>query len=135
MRRRSSYCNSSPLSTPSPSLMTPTEEFSQPHIAIANNSEPDYDLASMFLSYPALMGCDDSSYASLLKESHSDDSYIKQNNGHCGCLHEPTSYNVLLELSLRLRKATDVLARSPSHHAGTGCFLYQRISDLDSIAT
>lgn len=134
---QSSFYDSSPLSTPSPCLMTPTEEYSHPHISIAGQSEAsvDYDLTSMFLSYPGLMGCDDNVYP-LSKGNKPDEScFIKQHGGHCGCLHESSSYNVVLELSLRLRKAADVLARSASHHMGSNCLLNQRICDLDTFAT
>lgn len=51
----------------------------------------------------------------------------------CGCLHELACYNVLLELSFRLRRAVDVLARSASHQLGQTCHLHQRISELDTI--
>lgn len=53
---------------------------------------------------------------------------------HCGCLHEPTSYRTMLELSLGLRRATDVLGQSPGHRLGEFCPLHQRILELDSYA-
>lgn len=117
--------------------MTPTEEYSQPHIVVA--SQPDlsqeYDLASAFLSYPGLTGSDDSGFGPLKLNQADETCFIKQHGSHCGCLHEPTSYNVVLELSIRLRKAADILARSTSHHMGSNCPLNQRISDLDSFVT
>jgi hypothetical protein len=118
--------------------MTPTDEFSQSHVAIVGQSEvpQDFDLTSMFLSYPGLMGCEDASYAQLAKDGQREQlCFTKQQGGHCGCLHESTSYNVVLELSLRLRKAADVLARSASHHMGSNCLLNQHIIDLDTFAT
>jgi len=51
----------------------------------------------------------------------------------CGCLHEVACYNILLELSFRLRRAVDVLTRSASHQLGQTCHLHQRISELDTI--
>ncbi|KAF8070496.1 hypothetical protein FPV67DRAFT_1023285 [Lyophyllum atratum] len=131
----SQYYPSSPQSTPSPSLMTPTEEYSQPQIAISAqpHASPDYDLSSIFLGYTSLAGADD--YA-VLKTGRADEScFIKQHGGHCGCLHESPNYNAVLELSIRLRKAADILARSPSHHIGSTCLLNQRISDLDTFTT
>lgn len=131
------YYASSPQSTPSPALMTPTEEFPQTHPSIGHHPEisTDYDLAAMFLAYPGLAGCEESNFG-LLKTGHADDScFLKQHGGHCGCLHDPTNYNVVLELSIRLRKAADILARSASHHMGSNCLLNQRISDLDTFAT
>lgn len=133
----SAYYSSSPQSTPSPSIMTPTEEYSQPQIVVA--SQPDlsqnYDLASAFLGYPGLTGSEDSGFGPLKLNQADETCFIKQHGGHCGCLHEPASYNVVLELSIRLRKAADILARSTSHHMGSNCPLNQRISDLDSFAT
>ncbi|KAF7309034.1 hypothetical protein MKEN_01104800 [Mycena kentingensis (nom. inval.)] len=54
--------------------------------------------------------------------------------GTCGCLNEASCYNVVLDLSLRLRKAADVLARSPSHTNPSECALNTHISDLDMFA-
>ncbi|KAJ7464616.1 hypothetical protein FB451DRAFT_442583 [Mycena latifolia] len=53
--------------------------------------------------------------------------------GRCGCLNEAACYNVVLELSLRLRKAADVLARSPSHSANSSCALNAYILELDAL--
>ncbi|TFK75363.1 hypothetical protein BDN72DRAFT_892326 [Pluteus cervinus] len=133
---QSPYYNSSPQSTPSPSTMTPTDEYPLTQAAIASHSTHDYDLSSMFLSYPSLMGCEEGAYGHIGKESQDrDQCFVKQPGGHCGCLHEASNYNVVLELSLRLRKAADVLARSAGHHMGSNCALNQRIADLDAFAT
>ncbi|KAJ6451696.1 hypothetical protein C8R47DRAFT_298002 [Mycena vitilis] len=51
----------------------------------------------------------------------SDHGYVRQ-GGNCGCLNEAACYNVVLELSARLRRAAEVLARSPSH-ANNSCGL------------
>ncbi|KIK09083.1 hypothetical protein K443DRAFT_671578 [Laccaria amethystina LaAM-08-1] len=133
-QQQPSYC-SSPQSIPSPSLMTPTEEFSQPHVGVVGHPEGqhDYDISTMFLPYPGLMGCDDS-YMSR-DGSVDDHAFHKHRGGHCDCLHEPSNYNVVLELSLRLRKAADILSRSPKHYLGTNCSLHHRISELDTFAT
>ncbi|KAJ7698952.1 hypothetical protein B0H17DRAFT_316487 [Mycena rosella] len=53
--------------------------------------------------------------------------------GTCGCLNEATCYNVVLELSLRLRKAADVLSRSPRHSMNSACALNTYISELDTL--
>ncbi|KAL1677320.1 hypothetical protein EV122DRAFT_279276 [Schizophyllum commune] len=52
---------------------------------------------------------------------------------HCGCLHDPAAYATILELSLRLRKAAEVLSRV---HATTrrSCRLTQRVTELDALA-
>lgn len=137
-RRPSQTASSSPQSTPSPGLITPTDEFARPHIPLTHHAEAsqEYDLASMFLSYPSLMGCDSTAFGPLCKEPTSTDAcFTRQNLGNCGCLHEVASYNVLLELSLRLRKAADVLAHSASHQMGQQCRLHQHISELDMLTT
>ena len=133
-QQQPSYC-SSPQSIPSPSLMTPTEEFSQPHVGVVGHQDGqhDYDISTMFLPYPGLMGCEDS-YMSR-DGSVDDPTFHKHRGGHCDCLHEPANYNVVLELSLRLRKAADILSRSPKHYLGTNCSLHHRISELDTFAT
>jgi|SRR6267142_981441 len=51
--------------------------------------------------------------------------------GECGCLTEAANYYAVLELSLRLRRAADVLSRYPLHSEGSTCLLKQRIADLD----
>ncbi|KAH7909325.1 hypothetical protein BJ138DRAFT_237650 [Hygrophoropsis aurantiaca] len=131
---------SSPLSTPSPAIMTPTDEYSRTQIMIAgeNQLSRDFDLASIFMSYPNLMGCDDG--LGHVDRALDDPCLSKHQNGrsidgHCGCLNESASYNVVLELSLRLRKAADILNRSANHRLGSGCMLNQRITELDSLAT
>ena len=51
--------------------------------------------------------------------------------GHCGCANETNSYIVLLELSLRLRKASEVVGHHFKHYSGSICGLNQRITELD----
>lgn len=131
LRRSSPISPQSPLS---PALMTPTDEY-PPNVDISNLSQ-DFDMASMFLSYPGLLGCEEPSYSALLKDSqHTESLFNMHYDSHCGCLHESSCYNVVLELSLRLRKAADILAHSSSHHIGTPCTLNQRVSQLDMLAT
>ncbi|KAF9450426.1 hypothetical protein P691DRAFT_798133 [Macrolepiota fuliginosa MF-IS2] len=134
-RRSSRTALSSPQSTPSPTLITPTDEFARSHISVAVSPDvsQEYDLSSMFLTYPEFMGCEAGSFGTLNKES--EPCFLKPNMGHCGCPHEAPSYNVLLELSLRLRRAADVLSRSASHQLGHRCSLHQRIAELDVLTT
>jgi len=89
----------------------------------------DYDLASMFLSYPGLIGCSDGHFSPMSENR------LGKQASHCGCLHDATSYNAMLELSLRLRKASEILSKSASHHVGGQCQLHQRVSELDSFTT
>ncbi|KAJ7117651.1 hypothetical protein C8R44DRAFT_199559 [Mycena epipterygia] len=51
---------------------------------------------------------------------------------NCGCLNETACYSAVLELSLGLRRAADVLARLPSHSTNFDCTLNARIADLDT---
>lgn len=134
---------SSPLSTPSPPLMTPTDEYAQTR-ALVVGEQPltgEFDLASIFMSYPGLIGCEDNLGHNVIT-GHLDDTCRSNHchdtsaHGHCGCLTEGSSYNVVLELSLRLRKAADILSRSAYHHLGSNhCALSQRIMELDGLAT
>ncbi|KAK0226210.1 hypothetical protein IW262DRAFT_750548 [Armillaria fumosa] len=123
---QSSCFSASPISTPSP-IATPIDEFSCSPVAIG--SSDGLDLVSMFMSYPDMIPTDDA----LTRQNL--DHLQKTNNGHCGCLHEGANYRALLELSLRLRKAADVLARSPRHHPGSNCSLQRRVSELDAHAS
>ncbi|KAF8973222.1 hypothetical protein BDZ97DRAFT_1900993 [Flammula alnicola] len=130
-RMRSPFSPSSPFNSSSPGLRTPTDDFPFSPVGIAGQgSVQDYDITSMFLNYPGLMEVGDGSFSALPEHRFS-----KQSTGQCGCVNEPTSYNHMLELSLRLRKASDVLGRSPSHQHGVFCPLHQRISELDSFTT
>ncbi len=123
---QSSCFSASPISTPSP-IATPIDEFSCSPVAIG--SSDGLDLVSMFMSYPDMIPTDDA----LARQNL--DHLQKINSGHCGCLHEGANYRALLELSLRLRKAADVLARSPRHHPGSSCSLQRRVSELDAHAS
>ncbi|KAF9241546.1 hypothetical protein BU15DRAFT_44794 [Melanogaster broomeanus] len=139
----------SPLSTPSSAILTPTDEYSRTQIMISGEQQlsRDLNLASIFMSYPGLMGCEEGLgnvervlRSDVANEQHDHPCLTKQNHGrfidgHCGCLNEVASYNVALELSLRLRKAADVLSRSASHRFNNGCLLNQRIAELDTLAT
>ncbi|KAJ3575100.1 hypothetical protein NP233_g1326 [Leucocoprinus birnbaumii] len=128
-----------PSSSPSPGLITPPNEVSSSHASAAYQPEAsqEYDFTSLLLSYPGLLGSDPASLGVLEKNTVLTDSRSQSSPSQddCGCLHEAASYNVLLELSLRLRKAADALSRSASHRLGQHCHLHQRISELDKMVT
>lgn len=139
--------SSSPQSTPSPAILTPNDEYSRSQVMIAGN-EQQLDLASIFMSYPSLMGCEDAlghvdrsfrgdGLAEPLDESSLSSKHhtTRFHDGHCGCLGESQSYNAILELSLRLRKATYIMSRSANHRMGSNCVLNQRIAELDALAS
>jgi hypothetical protein len=54
--------------------------------------------------------------------------------GECGCLSEAANYHVVLELSLRLRRAAEVLNSHPLHSESSMCLLKQRVAELDVFA-
>lgn len=133
VRRMSSgspFPPSSPMNGSSPGLMTPTDEYAFSPASVANQTPiQDYDLTSMFLTYPGIMGVNEGTFPPLQEYR------CHKQAGHCGCVLDPTNYSNMLELSLRLRKASDVLSRSPTHQMGSFCPLNQRISELDSFTT
>ncbi|EIN08465.1 hypothetical protein PUNSTDRAFT_103324 [Punctularia strigosozonata HHB-11173 SS5] len=51
----------------------------------------------------------------------------------CACVTEPANYHVLLELSLRLRRAANMLSYSAQHAGSTTCPLLQRIVEVDAL--
>jgi len=126
-QRKSPYSPDSPLS---PALLTPNDDYPLSHISTQGSLalSSDYDIASMFLAYPSLIGCGEGHFPS------SPEGRGKQIS-HCGCLHETSSYNAMLELSLRLRKACEFLSKSASHQVGGHCQLHQRVSELDAFTT
>lgn len=128
---RTPFSPSSPIGGSSTGLATPTDDYAYSPVGIAGpNSLQDYDLASMFLNYPGLMtGPDSGTFPSIPENRYN------KSGSHCGCVQDQSSYNTMLELSLRLRKATDVLSRNPNHQMGGFCQLHQRVSELDSFTT
>lgn len=139
----------SPLSSPPSAIMTPMDKYSRPYPTINGDQQlsDDLDLASLFMCYPELIDCGDGRLhidhilrGDPLNNSSHEFCFSKQNNreftdGHCGCLNQVANYTAVLELSLRLRKATDILNRSSNHRLNNGgCALGQRIADLDHFA-
>jgi hypothetical protein len=120
-------------SSPSPLAVTPTDEFVQSHATIVEPSQ-DWDLSSIFLAHPGLVDGEAEPFTTLSKEPFllGDPYFLRSNTEACGCLHDKPAYNTLLELSLRLRKAAEVLSRSESHQLGQPCPLSRRIVELDS---
>jgi hypothetical protein len=112
--------------------MTPTDEF-RSHATIVESPQ-DWDLSSIFLAHSGLVSGEAEPFTALNKEHFllGDPYFQRSNAGACGCLHDRPAYNALLELSLRLRKAAEVLSHSESHQLGQQCSLSQRIVELDS---
>ena len=55
--------------------------------------------------------------------------------GHCGCANETNSYIVLLELSFRLRRASEVVGHHFKHYSGVSCGLNKKIAQLDKFVS
>ncbi|THH20401.1 hypothetical protein EW146_g942 [Bondarzewia mesenterica] len=106
----------------------------------------DTSIASLFSYFQDLHGFEDPSFAKLLDDTVRDftngqvgpagpiEHYHDGDTSHCGCLTESAVYSVVLELSLRLRKAAETLNRHPVHARGSACALQQRITELDAFA-
>ena len=130
MSSGSPFPPSSPMNGSSPGLMTPTDEYAFSPAGVANQTPiHDYDLTSMFLNYPGIMGVNDGHFPPLQEYR------CHKQAGHCGCVLDSANYSNMLELSLRLRKVSDVLSRSANHQMGSFCPLNQRISELDTFTT
>lgn len=135
--------------SPSPLVLTPRDDGQRPSVAIASdppNEIPNGHLANIFsANYPQLDMVEDGLFGDLLDRAlHPDptkDASILldtcstaagHREGHCGCLNEASSYTVVLELTLRLRKAAEILGRSNRHHSESTCLLHQLIVELDA---
>ena len=102
------------------------------------------DLASLLSSYypegSGLEGTFDNIFDNLIRNEGmgmgGPDSCLSHPDGsHCGCLGESASYNVVLELSLRLRRAAETLGQYAKHRAASNCPIHQRIAELDRYTT
>ncbi|KZT29867.1 hypothetical protein NEOLEDRAFT_1127754 [Neolentinus lepideus HHB14362 ss-1] len=135
---------------PSPLVLTPRDDVHRPSVAIASDGQDeisDGHLANFFSAgYPTLGMVEDGLFGDLLdRVLHSESSKeptahlgtcppstTEHREGHCGCLNEPSSYTVVLELTLRLRKAAEILGRSKRHQTESACLLHQLIVELDN---
>lgn len=122
----------SSTSCPSPTILTPVDESG-------------YDIGTLLAQcYPGGAGLDGAIgglFDGLIRSDSmaiagSDSCMMHPEAVHCGCLGEAASYNVVLELSLRLRRAAETLAHNSRHHsASANCQIHQRIADLDRYTT
>jgi hypothetical protein len=144
--RNSHYSSPSPLSALSPGIVTPTDELPSSPVIYSSDQHAfngDSDLVSM--SYPNFMSYDTGMFnhehhprLEVMTVPQHDEAcsatYSREEGGHCGCLSDSSTYNVLLELSLGLRKAADILSRSPDHRSEM-CLLHRLITELDAFST
>ncbi|KAG2078990.1 hypothetical protein BDR04DRAFT_1146667 [Suillus decipiens] len=133
---------STPLSTHSPPITVLGDEYAQTRALVPGEQSlaGELDFASILMSYSGLIGCEDNLGYNIIND-HLDGTYRSEHcydtsaHSYCGCLTDGSSYNAVLELSLRLRKAADILSRSAYHHLGSNnCALNQRIVELDGLA-
>ncbi|TFK50128.1 hypothetical protein OE88DRAFT_1736402 [Heliocybe sulcata] len=138
------------FNSPSPLVLTPRDDGQRPSVAIASDVQDEMSnghLTNIFSAgYPTLGMAEDGLFGDLLdrvlhSESSKESSAVldtcsasasEHREGHCGCLNESSSYTVVLELTLRLRKAAEILGRSRRHHSDSGCLLHQLIVELDA---
>ncbi|TCD69807.1 hypothetical protein EIP91_006120 [Steccherinum ochraceum] len=140
-RSRSSLGSPGPSRTPpSPLTLTPVDSHSmmQDHLGHAAG----YDFASFLSScYNDQPGMDGIFNGILSPEDLAlADPYLTEHmkhgiSGHCGCLGDLKSYSVVLDLSLRLRRAAEILGLSPKHLNASECSIHQRIAAMDRFTT
>lgn len=111
----------------SPLVSTPVEEYVRQPAVISNG---EYDLAAMLLSYQPTYGSYDE-YGGASRDSDGYPHLAQSDQISCGCAEETPTYSVLLELSVRLRKAADMMSRNPSHTCSGNCSLHRQVADLD----
>lgn len=103
-------------------------------------SNPNYDLSSLLASYQFSNGpgIDDALFGDMLDPMLPPTTEVcmhHRSDEHCGCLNDHTSYHTVLELSLRLRRATEILSRYAKHHPQSDCRVHKEISELDRFTT
>jgi hypothetical protein len=131
-----SYSSSSELDTPN---VASAAMASVPAFSASQSDETVISLLSYLTNGdiqldPPLANVFDSTLHDITRDKDSRNTCLLGNQtplGECGCLTEAANYYAVLELSLRLRRAADVLSRYPRHSEGSACLLKQRIADLD----
>ncbi|KAF8829187.1 hypothetical protein HHX47_DHR3000934 [Lentinula edodes] len=127
--------STSPPSSPSSSANTPPGDSSSPHAMINDDPTGLRDLDIFAQSLPFLGYSEDNL---VMHQQFTGLGAVKTPYSvgqPCNCVLEPSNYHTMLELSLRLRKAAALLARSPHHQVGGHCLLNQRLSELDALTT
>lgn len=125
------FNNPSPLSAPSSTVMTPPNDTQLPTVDVVGGPQDvpqNFGLESILMTYPGMPRYDQDIQNFLEglpppyhpDEKSQEDLRTKRHphpstEAHCGCLHETSTYAVVLELSLRLRKASEILSRSANH--------------------
>jgi len=125
----------SPMSSPSP-IATPPSASSP-----ATINDAPVELTSMNLSIfsqsPQFSGYEDNvemdQHLGSVSATFSPYSCNHDTLQPCSCIMDASNYQTMLELSLRLRKATRTLGQYPRHQAGGYCVLNQNLMELDAL--
>ncbi|KAI0355568.1 hypothetical protein OH77DRAFT_296569 [Trametes cingulata] len=137
----SAFGSPSPLNTPSPLAHSPIEPYPGPGTDVMGSMlNADYDLSTLLTS------CHTSGDPAAVTDGYLNDMLenllstpnacsADHSQDHCGCLNDHTSYSTVLELSLRLRRATEILSRYAKHGAQSDCKVHRGISELDRFTT
>ncbi|KAI0630263.1 hypothetical protein C8Q77DRAFT_1160618 [Trametes polyzona] len=130
----------SPLNTPSPAAHSPTDPTFCHGADITSMLTPDYDLSSLLTSCHTSTpgGAPDGYFNDMIESLLTTTNPCSGGHGagdHCGCLNDHTSYSTVLELSLRLRRAVEVLSRYAKHGAQSDCKVHRGITELDRFTT
>ncbi|KAI0675212.1 hypothetical protein C8Q78DRAFT_964694 [Trametes maxima] len=136
----SGFGSPSPLHTPSPLMHTPVEPFPCPNAEVMSTMlSSEYDLSTLLTTcnVPNSATGQDGYLSDMLETILSAPEPCTGGHGgdHCGCLNDHTSYSTVLELSLRLRRAAEVLSRYAKHGAQSDCKVHKGISELDRFTT
>ncbi|KAI8993109.1 hypothetical protein BD414DRAFT_412762 [Trametes punicea] len=130
----------SPLATPSPEAHSPSMPYtSSGSDMFSSMLNPDDELSLLLSSCQT--ATNDSAADGYLNDmletllTTPDACSGDHSQDHCGCLNEHTEYNTVLELSLRLRRATEILSQYAKHGAQSDCKVHRRIAELDRFTT
>ncbi|KAJ3803000.1 hypothetical protein GGU11DRAFT_388648 [Lentinula aff. detonsa] len=129
------FSTSSP-SSPSSAVTPPNDSPASPHAVIHDDPARLMDLdLDIFAQSPTFAGYSEDSID--IHQQFPGLGILKSYSAAqpCSCILEASNYHTMLELSLRLRKAATILARSPHHQPGAHCLLNQRLSELDALTT
>ncbi|KAE9386914.1 hypothetical protein BT96DRAFT_927882 [Gymnopus androsaceus JB14] len=102
--------------------------------ASAGNELTRIDMSSILSQSPNSIGFEDS------VEMHHHLNTISSTNSSqhnamqpCDCIQDASNYQIMLELSLRLRRAAQIMGQYPLHHAGRYCLLHQALVEFDTL--
>ena len=131
----------SPLNTPSPMPQTPVDvclPLGSDVSSLLNTSDCDFSSLLASYQFSSGPGIDEAFFGDVVDPmlpAAPDACASHRPDEHCGCLNEHANYQTVLELSLRLRRATEVLSRYAKHNSQSDCRVHRGVSDLDRFTT